>query len=50
LDFFGVEFEGIFGEFESFLDEGSEFTNAAALLTEDFLSMGGANNDLIGYS
>lgn len=46
LNLFSVEFEGIFGEFESFLDEGGEFANASALLTEDLLGEGGPDDDL----
>jgi len=49
LNFFGVKLEGVFREFESFLDEGSKFTNATALLTEDILGMGRTNNNLIVY-
>jgi len=46
LNLFGVEFKRIFGEFESFLDEGSKFTNTAALLSKDFLGMGSTDDNL----
>jgi hypothetical protein len=47
LNLFGVEFKGVFGEFESLLNEGSQFTNATALLAEDLLSVGCTDDDLI---
>ena len=46
LDLFGVELERVFGELETFLDEGGEFTNAAALLAEDLLGVGSTDDDL----
>jgi len=45
LDLLGVEFEGVFGELEPLLDERSELTDAASLLTEDFLGVGGTDDD-----
>lgn len=48
LNLFSVEFERIFGEFESFLNEGSKFTDTAALLSKDFLGMGGTDDNLNG--
>jgi len=50
LNFFGVKFEGVFREFESLLDEGGKFANAAALLTQDILGMGRTNNNLITFA
>lgn len=47
LDFFSVEFERIFGEFESLLNEGGEFTDTTTLLAKDLLSVGGTDDDLI---
>jgi len=49
LNFFGVKFKGVFREFESLLDEGSKFANAAALLTQDILGMGRTDNNLITF-
>ena len=46
LDLLGVEFEGVFGELETFLDESGELTDAAAFLSEDFLSMGSTDDNL----
>lgn len=48
LDLLGVELERVFRELESLLDEGGEFTNAAALLAKDFLSVGSPDDDLNG--
>jgi hypothetical protein len=45
LNFLGVQFERVLWEFETLLDEGSKFTNAAAFLSKDFLSMGSTNDD-----
>lgn len=42
----GVERDGVFGEFESFLNERGEFANAATLLTEDFLGVRGPDDDV----
>jgi len=49
LNFFSVEFEGVFREFESLLDEGGKFANAAALFTQDILGMGRTNNNLTTF-
>jgi len=46
LNLLGVEFEGVFGEFETFLDESSELTDAATLLTKNLLGVGGTDDDL----
>lgn len=46
LNLFSVEFKRVFGEFESFLNEGSKFTDTAALLSKDFLGMGGTDDNL----
>jgi hypothetical protein len=46
LHLLGIEFKGVLGEFESFLDESSKFTNTATLLAKDFLSMCGPNDNL----
>lgn len=46
LDLLGVEFERVFGKLETFLDESSEFTDAAAFLSKDFLSMGCTDDNL----
>jgi hypothetical protein len=46
LDLFGVKFERVFGEFETLLDERSEFTNTATLLPEDLLGFGCPYDDL----
>jgi len=46
LDLLSVEFEGVFGEFETFLDESSELTDAATLLTKDLLGVGSTDDDL----
>jgi len=45
LDLLGVELEGVFGELEPLLDERGELADAATLLTEDFLSVGGTDDD-----
>ena len=39
LDLGGVEGDGVFGEFEAFLDEGGQFADAAPLLAKDFLGV-----------
>jgi hypothetical protein len=46
LDLGSVQRDRVFGEFEALLDEGGEFANATALLAEDFLGMGGADDDV----
>lgn len=44
LDLGGIEGDGVLGELEALLDEGGEFADAAALLAEDFLGVGGADD------
>ena len=44
LDLGGVEGDGVLGELEALLDEGGELADAAALLTKDFLGVGGADD------
>lgn len=44
LDLSGVEGDGVFREFESLLDKGGEFTDSAALFTENFLGVSGADD------
>ncbi len=39
LDFGGIQGDGVFGEFEAFLDQGGEFPDAATLLAEHFLGV-----------
>ena len=46
LNLLGVELKRVLGEFETFLDESSELTDAATLLTKDFLGVGGTDDDL----
>jgi hypothetical protein len=46
LDLGGVEGDGVLGELEALLDEGGEFSNAAALLAENFLCVGCADDDV----
>ena len=46
LDLLGEELEGVFGELETLLHEGSKLTDATSLLTEDLLGVGGADDDL----
>ena len=46
LNLFGVEFQGVFGELETLLHEGSKLTDAATLLTENLLGVGGADDDV----
>lgn len=46
MDLGGVQRNGVFGEFESLLDEGGEFTDASSLLAENFLGVGGSNDDV----
>lgn len=46
LDLGGVEGDGVLGELEALLDERSELTDAATLLAEDLLSVGGADDDV----
>ena len=42
----GVELDGALGEAKTLLDEGGELANAAALLAENVLGAGGADDDL----
>jgi hypothetical protein len=44
LDLGGVEGNGVLGELETLLDEGGELANAATLLTENLLGVGGTDN------
>jgi hypothetical protein len=46
LDLGGVEGHGVLGELESLLDERGELTNAAALLAENLLGVGGSDDDV----
>jgi hypothetical protein len=46
LDLGGVEGDGVLGELESLLDERGELANAAALLTENLLGVGGSDDDV----
>jgi hypothetical protein len=46
LNLGGVEGDGVFGELESLLDEGGELANASSLLSENFLCVGCANDDV----
>lgn len=46
LDLGGVEGDAVLWELESLLDEGGEFANAASLLSEDFLGVSGADDDV----
>jgi hypothetical protein len=46
LNFGGVEGDGVFGELEALLDEGSELADAASLLAEDFLGVGCADDNV----
>lgn len=47
LDTLGVKFDGVFGEAETLLNEGGEFTDTATLLAEDVLGVGGADDDSV---
>lgn len=44
LDFGGVEGDTVLGEFETFLNERSEFADPSTLLAEDFLGVGGTDD------
>jgi hypothetical protein len=44
LDLGGIEGDGVLGELEALLDEGGELADAATLLTENFLSVGGTDD------
>lgn len=46
LDLFCVQFERVFGEPETLLNEGSQLANAASLLAKYFLGVSGADDDL----
>lgn len=46
LNLLGVELDGVLGVLESLLDQGGEFTDAATLLSKNFLSVGGTDDDL----
>lgn len=46
LDLGGVEGDGVLGELEALLDERGELTDAATLLSEDLLGVGGADDDV----
>lgn len=46
LNLGGVERDGVLGEFESLLDEGGKFADSTSLLAENFLGMGGADDDV----
>jgi len=47
LDLFGVQFQRVFGELETFLNERSQLADAASFLAKNFLGMGGADDDLM---
>lgn len=46
LDLCGVEGDRVLGELEALLDQGGELADAAALLAEDLLGVGGADDDV----
>jgi len=46
LNLGGVKGDGVLGELESLLDERGELANAAALLTENLLGVGGSDDDV----
>jgi len=46
LHLLSVEFKRVLGEFESFLDEGGKLADTATFLTENFLGMCGADDNL----
>lgn len=46
LDLLSVELERVLRELETLLDESGELTNAAALFAEDFLGVGGTDDNL----
>lgn len=46
LDLGGVEGDGVLGELEALLDQRGELADAAALLAEDLLGVGGADDDV----
>lgn len=46
LDLLGVELERVLGELETLLNESLELADAAALVAEDLLGVGGTDDDL----
>ena len=46
LNLLSVELEGVVGELETLLDERGELADAATLLTQNLLGVGGADDDL----
>ena len=46
MNLLGVKLERVLGELETLLHEGSKLTDAATLLTEDLLGVGGTDDDL----
>jgi len=48
LNLLGVHLERVFWEAETLLDESGKLTDPTALLTQDFLGMGGTDNNLAG--
>lgn len=46
LDLGGVEGDAVLGELEALLDEGGELTDAATLLSENLLGVGGTDDDV----
>ena len=46
LDLGGVEGDGVLGELEALLDQAGELADAASLLAEDLLCVGGADDDV----
>ena len=46
LDLLGVELEGVVRELEALLNERGELADAATLLTQNLLGVGGADDDL----
>lgn len=46
LDLLGVELESVLGELEPLLDQSLELPNSSTLVTEDFLGVGGPDDDL----
>jgi len=46
LNLLSVELQRVFWKLETFLDESSKFTDAAAFLSKDFLCMGSTDDNL----
>jgi hypothetical protein len=46
LDLGGIEGDGVLWELESLLDEGGEFADSSSLLAENFLCVGGADDNI----